>query len=63
MANHYKFEMIRSDDSAQITTAYNVKVSSTQAYDVVTTFTDFLQACGFSRETVLDAYQQLSDEV
>ena len=28
MASNYKFEMIRSDDAAQITTAYNVKVTA-----------------------------------
>lgn len=63
MGDHYKFEMIRSDDAAQITTAYNVKTKSVLASDVVETFTDFLQACGFHRSTILDVYQKMSDEL
>ena len=63
MANHYKFEMIRSDDAAQITTAYNVKCTGTCAADVIETFTDFMQSCGFYRNTVLDVYKRLSDEL
>lgn len=63
MGEHYKFEMIRSDDSAQITTAYNVKVRGTVASDVIETFTDFLHSCGFHRNTVLDVYKRMSDEV
>jgi hypothetical protein len=63
MANHYKFEMIRSDDAAQIITAYNVKVTGVLASEVIETFTDFLQACGFHRNTILDVYSQMSDEL
>lgn len=63
MGDHYKFEMIRSDDAAQITTAYNVKVRAVLASDVVETFTDFLQACGFHRNTILNVYQKMSDEL
>jgi hypothetical protein len=63
MGDHYKFEMIRSDEAAQITTAYNVKVTGVLASDVIETFTDFLQACGFHRNTILDVYQRLSDEL
>lgn len=63
MGDHYKFEMIRSDDAAQITTAYNVKVKGILASDVIETFTDFLQSCGFHRNTVLDVYKTMSDEL
>lgn len=63
MGEHYKFEMIRSDDSAQITTAHSVKVKAVQLTDVVESFTDFLQACGFHRMSVLKVYQAMSDEL
>jgi hypothetical protein len=63
MGDHYKFEMIRSDDASQITTAYNVKVTGMLASDVIEAFTDFLQSCGFHRNTILDVYRRLSDEL
>ena len=63
MASNYKFEMIRSDDAAQITTAYNVKVTAILASEVIETFTDFLQSCGFHRSTILDSYKRMSDEL
>jgi hypothetical protein len=63
MASHYKFEMLRSDDAAQITTAYNVKVTAVLAAEVIDTFTDFLQSCGFHRTKILDVYRRMSDEL
>jgi len=63
MGDHYKFEMIRSDDAAQITTAHNVKIRGVIASDIIETFTDFLQACGFHRNTILDVYSRMSDEL
>jgi len=33
------------------------------ASDVIETFTDFLQACGFHRNTILDVYSRMSDEL
>ena len=63
MADNYKFEMIRADDSAQITTCHSIKFKGYVAKEVVLAFTDFLQACGFHPNTILDAYQMVVDEM
>jgi len=61
--NEYKFQMIRSDESAQILTCHTTKVVGVMASDVIESFTDFLQCCGYHRTTIMDVYQRLSDEV
>ena len=33
------------------------------ASEVIETFTDFLQSCGFHRNTILDSYKRMSDEL
>ena len=63
MSEQYKFQMIRSDDSAQILTCYTTQVVGVQASDVIESFTDFLQCCGYHSTTILDVYQRLSDEL
>lgn len=63
MSDNYKFEMIRADDSAQITTCHSVKFKGYVAREVVLAFTDFLHACGFHPKTVLDAYETVVDEM
>ena len=63
MSDQYKFQMIRSDDSAQILTCHTSKVKGVNASDVIESFTDFLQCCGYHRSTIMDVYQRLSDEV
>jgi hypothetical protein len=63
MSDRYKFEMIRFDDSSQITTCHAVKTRTAVCNEVVLSFGDFLQACGFSRETVVSAFQQAEDEL
>ena len=63
MNDQYKFQMIRSDDSAQILTCHTTKVVGVMASDVIESFTDFLQCCGYHRTTIMDVYQRLSDEV
>ena len=63
MSEQYKFQMIRSDDSAQILTCHTTKVVGVMASDVIESFTDFLQCCGYHRTTILDVYQLLSDEL
>jgi len=63
LSDNYKFEMIRADDSAQITTCHNIKFKGYVAREVVLAFTDFLQACGFHPNTILDAYQMVVDEM
>ena len=63
MTNQYKFQMIRSDESAQILTCHTTKVVGVQASDVIESFTDFLQCCGYHRTTILGVYQRLSDEL
>ena len=63
MSDQYKFQMIRSDDSAQILTCHTSKVKGINASDVIESFTDFLQCCGYHRSTIMDVYQRLSDEV
>jgi S-methylmethionine-dependent homocysteine/selenocysteine methylase len=59
----YKFELLRSDAAEQIMTAHSVRVSSSTPEAVVECFTAFLEASGFERARILDAYQRLSDEV
>ena len=63
MTNQYKFQMIRSDESAQILTCHTTKVVGVQASDVIESFTDFLQCCGYHRTTIMDVYQRLSGEL
>jgi hypothetical protein len=63
VSDQYKFQMIRSDDSAQILTCHTSKVKGVNASDVIESFTDFLQCCGYHRSTIMDVYQRLSDEV
>ena len=63
LSDNYKFEMIRADDSAEITTCHTVKFKGYVAKEVVLALTDFLQACGFHPNTVLDAYEAVIDEM
>lgn len=63
MSDRYKFEMIRFDDSSQITTCHAVKTRTAICNEVAFSFAEFLQACGFSRETVVSAFQQVEDEL
>jgi hypothetical protein len=63
MGDQYKFQMIRSDDSAQILTCHTAKVQGVKASDVIESFTDFLQCCGYHRTTIMGVYQRLSDEL
>lgn len=63
MSDRYKFEMIRFDESAQITTCHSVKTRGVSCTDVVSTFADFLQACGFHRESITKAYQHVENEL
>lgn len=63
MSDRYKFEMIRFDESAQINTCHSVKTRGISCTDVVGTFADFLQACGFSRESIAKAYQHVENEL
>ena len=63
LSDNYKFEMIRADDSAQITTCHSIKFKGYVAREVVHSFTEFLQACGFHPNTVLDAYEMVIDEM
>lgn len=63
MSDQYKFEMFRFDESAQINTARSIKTRGVSCVDIVYTFAEFLQACGFSREAVVQAYQQVEDDL
>lgn len=63
MSDRYKFEMIRFDESAQINTCHSIKTRTAVCTEVIFSFSEFLQACGFSRETVIDAFQLVKDEL
>ena len=63
MGDQYKFQMIRSDDTAQIITCHTAKVVGIKAAEVIDTFTDFLQCCGYHRSAILGVYERLSNEL
>lgn len=63
MSDHYKFEMLRYDETAEINTALSVKTRGILASEVVSVFAEFLQTCGFHRNTVANAFQELGDEL
>lgn len=63
MSDQYKFEMIRFDESAEINTCHTVRVRAAMCPEIVTAFAEFMQACGFARESVVEAFQQVEDEL
>lgn len=63
MGDNYKFEMLRSDDAAQVTMAFNVRVKGVLASEVTATFVNFLMSCGYHSNTVKDALQEMVNEL
>lgn len=63
MSDHYKFEMLRYDETAEINTSLSVKTRGVFADEVVSAFAEFLVACGFHSRTVADAFSAKGDEL
>jgi hypothetical protein len=54
MTERFKFQMIRTDLGADMSQSVTVKTDAADVSNVITTFRDFLVACGFSKVTVRD---------
>ena len=57
----FKFEMIRANEAEEITYSVSTKFTALVAAEVVSAFVDFVSGCGFSRETIVGAFEKYSD--
>lgn len=60
--DNYKFELIRADESQQITHTFSNKFVALQALELVDAFIDFTAGCGFHKKSLYDAMQRRIDE-
>lgn len=63
MSDSYKFEMLRFDEAAQITMSNSVRAHTAVCTEVTFSFAKFLRACGFTQESIVDAFQQVENEL
>lgn len=60
--DNYKFELIRADESQQITSTIIHKFEALLASELVDAFIDFAAGCGFFKESLYAAMQARIDE-
>jgi hypothetical protein len=58
----FKFEMIRANEADEITYSVSTKFTALLADEIVSAFVDFVSGCGFSKEAIIDAFEQYSDQ-
>jgi len=60
--DNYKFELIRADESQQITNTIIHKFEALLASELVDAFIDFAAGCGFFKESLYAAMKARIDE-
>jgi len=60
--DNYKFELIRADESQQITNTIIHKFEALLASELVDAFVDFAAGCGFFKESLYAAMKARIDE-
>ena len=60
--DNYKFELIRADESQQISHTIIHKFEALLASELVDAFVDFAAGCGFFKESLYGAMQARIDE-
>jgi hypothetical protein len=59
---NYKFELIRADESQQITYVVTNRFEAITADQLLDGFVDFAAGCGFAREALLNSMQRRIEE-
>lgn len=59
---NYKFELIRADESQQITFVVTNRFQAVTADQLLGGFVDFAAGCGFAREALLNTMQRCIEE-
>lgn len=60
--DNYKFELIRADESQQITFSVSTKFEAYTAVQLIDAFVDFVSGCGFDKHGVMRAMEARIDE-